>query len=449
MNRTKQAWMVGGAAICLALGALAWFWLFAKQEAPAPKVPAYVQKQASYVASYSKEGEVVLYNVKTKKQTDVLHLSQTLPKTSTSSPCECNPKTPQSFKHFVPVVVTVKKGDTIWNLQKQWTPDINPVLLFPLLRELNPNQPLHPIYPQEKRVLLKKKDPSAVLSFSELNDEEVSSKATASAQEKGRFFVFDKDPKHGALYAYSPANRVLLRIEEQKGKLHVRPIRTLRSSFANVSELHVSHSYAWLIDETRTKVEMHPFSTTEVKLFQTPKMDRAIATPWGFYYTFDHYLTRLPLKGSPQTIEMGDRTSDLVEVNAFLYALNTFGKNKNTSLLYQIHPSRLTIQTLYPINSADSVILSHGNQQDLYVGKIEKVKQLNGVIKEEPKVLFMDVHLKKNKEVKSGFLFSPSIMSWDRYLYVYDNGTLRLYRAGESKQETALRIPYESFTVFP
>lgn len=449
MNRTKQAWIAGGTAICLVLGVLAWFLFFTKKEAPSQETPVYVQKQAEYVASYSKEGEVVLYNVKTKKQADVLHLSETLPKSSTSSSCECKPKTSSSLKHFVPVVVTVKKGDTIWGLQKQWTPDINPVLLFPLLREMNQNQSLHPIYPQEKRVLLKKKDPNAVLSFSELKDEGSSQKTTLSTQEKDRFFVFDKDPKHGALYAYSPANRVLLRIEEQKGKLHVRPIRTLHSSFAHVSELHVSHSYAWLMDETRTKVEMHPFSTTEVKQFRTPKIDRAIATKWGFYYAFDHYLTRLPLKGSPQTIEMGDRTSDLVEVNSFLYALNTFGKNKNTSLLYQIHPSRLTIQTLYPINSADSVILSHGNQQDLYIGKIEKVKLLNGTVKEEPKVLFMDVNLKKNKEVKSSFLFSPSMMSWDRYLYVYDNGSLRLYRAGESKQETALHIPYESFTVFP
>lgn len=452
MNKKTKKTVIVGAVVGLVLaGLVAISFMSLKKQAPGADRPVYVQKKASYVASYSENGDVFLYDIQTGKEVSRLQLSNLLSQTTQTKKegCQTDCQKPQlaSWKHFIPFEVEIKQGDTIWDLQKEATPDINPIHMLPLLKEVNKDQSLHPIYPKEKRLLLKKKDPHAVLSFAELKDKEKTE--NENNQQGDRSFVFFNSPKHHALYAYSPANKLLVRVTEKDGKLDFRSIRTLESSFPSVSELYVSNNYAWLINKERNKVEMHAFSTNEKKEFATEKIDRAIATKEGFLYTTGHTLTKLSPKNVPYTIEMGDRTSDLVEINSHIFALNTFGKNKNTSLLYKIEPKTLKIKKLYKINSADSAIISHGNQQDLYIGKIEKTKKLDGTIKEEPKVIFMDTYKMKGTEVKTDFLFSPHMMSWDRYLYAYQDGKLSLYRAGESKADTSFEIKHETFAIFP
>jgi len=420
---------------------------------------AQAARLVSYVAAYSSDGVVTLYDVEKEKLVDSIDLKTLLPREKQKivivrpkGSVNNNPVKEEMYKGFVKVPVVIKKGDTAWDIQEKLTPHINPIHMFPLLKEINGDKPLHPIYPKEVRIFLKdsKDVPSSIAP--KPYDNPAKTSETKEAKEIHPTFIYFKDVKHRALYAYSDVSQTIYRLTVEKGKWKVKKWINV-PNLKDVVEFHVEGKHAWMILSDRMTVRILDQTNPSAEDIRKAngKIEKSIVKDSTFYYTYQNRLANMPLDTTKQKldVEMGDRTIDLVEVKGKFYVLNSFGNQSNNSLLYKVNPKDLRVESLYEIKSDESAILSHGEDDELYIGKIEKTKGLDGKITEQPKVLSMNLKTLNTDSMDWELIYSPTMMGWSHYLYAVEDGVLKIYLSGEKKPIKTIQIQSSNFTLIP
>lgn len=457
-EKNKKKWLYIGSGVAIAAVLVTGVFYANHNWFHHSKIEEQVQtaRLVSYVAAYSPDGVVTLYDVEKEKSVDFIDLKTLLPKEKqkivVSPPKESMDHEPEMYKGFIKVPVEIKKGDTAWDIQEKLTPHINPIHMLPLLKEINGDKPLHPIYPKEVRIFLRdpKDVPSSATSTLSVNP------ARKSEPKETKIihptFIYFKDVKHKSLYAYSDASKTIYRLTVEKGKWKVKKwisVPTLK----DVMEFHVEGKRAWMILSDRMTVRILDQTNPSAEDVRKAngKIEKSIVKDSTFYYTYQNRLANMPLDATKQKldVEMGDRTIDLVEVKGKFYVLNSFGNRSNNSLLYKVNPKDLRVESLYEIKSDESAILSHGEDDELYIGKIEKTKGLDGKIKEQPKVLSMNLKTLDTDSMNWELIYSPMMMGWSHYLYAVEDGVLKIYLSGEKEPIKTFSIQSSNFTLIP
>lgn len=464
--------------VLLVGGGLAWyFFLPPKEVVKSPKEqesPVF----AEHVASYSEDGVVSLYKVEsgakldkvdlktktTKKEKTVEMEESTLTKTedckcideSTNEKVKVEVKTEGNmYKGYEMVSKTIQKGQNIWNIQSELTPHINTIKMLPLLQEVNKGKSLHPVQPNETRIFLKEPTRKGEVPKEEPTQTPSNkvTKKTVTKKVEDSTFIYYADSKNKTLYAYSKFANEVYKLTIKEDKWSVETIASFETK-READWLYVDGKKIWLADESHTHIQVFDI--------QNPKKivewdTKGIMSKWhidgqNVYYTYDNRMTSEQLgKGEINDVVLGDATLDFVYVKDKFYVLNSFGKNTDNSLLMKVNPKELKVDDLIELKSNETAILSHGEEGQVYIGKIEKTKGLDGKTTEIPKVVSIDVTDKTLKEqsMKWELVFSPNMQGWNNHLYVIENKQLQIYPTGESKPVKEFGVDAPGFSLLP
>lgn len=454
-NQKKKKWMYAGAGVLLAT-ALGTGWFFFGQSEPddTPGIEDQIEvaQMVKYMASYTENGVVTLYDVENEAELDAFDLKTlatgkevVLEEKVKEKPKE-EPKV-DVFKDFEVVPIVIKKSDNTWNLQTSLTPDRNIFHMLPLLSELNEGKPLHPIYPNETRLFLKEKG-DAVPKEEPKTDTVV--KKTVKKVDKNAVYIYFKDVNDNSLYAYNDIEKAVYKLSVVEGKWKAEILMS-HDDFKQAEWLYVEDGRVWLADKDLTHIQVAELDGKDVKTIETKgEMSKWAVEKDTVFYTYDNRMMAYQLSGNKETdIVVGDETVDFVKVKDKFYVLNSFGKKSDNSILLQVNPSDMRVDSLMELKSDQTAILSHSESDMLYVGKIEKTKSLNGEVIEEPKVLSINLKTLSSDPMNWELVFAPTMMGWSQYLYSVEDDKVKIYRAGDNKPTKEFPIKDKSFTLIP
>jgi len=473
MGKKKSIWIALFVLVLVVAGAFASLFLFPKEQEK-PEMKPETKLLAEHVASYNENGMVSLYEVESGEKVDEVDLkTKTSLKEKTAQveenvqveqeDCKCiedTSKTENSskegnlYKGYEMVTKQVKKGEHIWGIQSQLTPNINTIQLLPLLQEVNKGKSLHPIAPNETRIFLKEPDSKletpkkkAVSTAKQVSQKTVTKKVEEST------FIYMTDLKSGTLYAYSNFANEVYQLTVKEGKWEVTTLVTLETSQEAVW-LHVDTNHIWLADQARSHIQV--FDVTNPK--QMVEWDtKGKMSKWHIegdllHYTYDNRMVSQELnKKEFKDVVLGDATFDFIKVKDKFYVLNSFGHKTDNSLFMKVNPKDLYVEDLIELKSNQTSILSYEEDGNVYVGKIEKTKGLDGSLLETPKVVSVDVESKylKEQSMKWNLIFSSSMQGWNDHLYALEEKTLSIYPTGEDKPLKEFEVNAPLFSLLP
>jgi hypothetical protein len=447
-------------------GGLLWYFLQPSREDVKPKEKE-TPVLAEYVASYTEDGKVSLYKVKTGAKVDEVDLKTKTTKTEKiievksfvepkKQEGKVEPKTEGTlFKGYEMVTKTIQKGETVWHIQSELTPHINTIKMLPLLQEVNKGKSLHPVQPNETRIFLKEPNGQSEVQKEQPKQSpsnEVSNK-TVSKKVEDSTFVYYADEKAKTLYAYSNFANEVYKLTVKNDKWSVETIASVNSKH-EADWLYVDAKKIWLADDSHTHIQVYDLQHTEKVVEWDTKgkmskwqIDKDIVT-----YTYDNRMASEQLgKGVTKDVVLGDVTLDFVKVKDTFYVLNSFGKKTDNSLLMKVNPKDLNVDDLIELKSNQTAILSHGDKGHVYVGRVEKTKGLDGKIIESPKVVSVDVESKSlnEKAMKWDLMFSSDMKGWNDHLYAVTNNKLSIYPTGEKTPVKEFDVNAPQFSLLP
>jgi len=442
-----------GVALATALGT-GWFFYGQSEPTETPGIEDQIEvaQMVKYMASYTENGVVTLYDVESETELDTFDLKTlatgkeiVIEEKVTEEPKE-EPKV-DVFKDFEVVPIVIKKGDNTWNLQTSLTPDRNIFHMLPLLSEVNDGKPLHPIYPNETRLFLKEKGDA--VPKEEPKTETVISKTVKKVDENAVYIYF-KDVNDKSLYAYNDIEKSVYKLTVDEGKWKAETLMS-HDDFKEAEWLYVEDGRVWLADKERTRIQVAEFNGKDVKTIEAKgEMSKWAVQDDTVFYTYNNRMMAYQLNGNKETdIVVGDETIDFVKVKDKFYVLNSFGKKSDNSILLQVNPSDLRVDSLMELKSDQTAILSHSESDMLYVGKIQKTKSLDGEVVEEPKVLSINLKTLSSDPMNWELVFSPTMMGWSQYLYSVEDGEVKVYRAGDNQPSKEFPIKDKQFTLIP
>lgn len=409
-------------------------------------------KYADYIATHTLDGVVALYSVEQGQKIDQVDLKEITNKkekvTEVEQPKVEKPVQKDMFEGFEQVTMTINEGQHVWGIQSELTPHINTIKMLPKLKEINEGKSLHPVYPGEERVFLKAPSNEPV----ETSEEPVAEKVTETIENAE--FIYYVDQKNQTVYGYSDFTNEVYRLTVENDKWKAEVLVELPTE--QLSDwVYVDDDYVWLADKAHKHIQV--FSVEDPK--KVKEWDaKGEMTDWHIngeilHYTYGKHMASEKLGGaSINDIVLGDTTIDLVYADEKFYVLNSFGKGLDNSVLFKVNPQDLYVDDLIELKSDQASILSHGEDGTVFVGKIEKIKQLDGEITEEPKVSSIDVTSTRLVEetMKWELLFSPSMKGWNKHLYaIEDDNVLRIYPSGKKNPVKEFEVETIEFSVLP
>ena len=431
MDKTKYLLIGLFVLVLLVAGGLAtqFFMKPAEPEMEPTDEPKETPVFAEHLASYDEKGVVALHKVEDGKKLAEIDLKTLTDKkekevetaqvdVSSIEDCKCieegteekvKKETSNTYKGFEMVTKTIKNGEHVWGIQSELTPDLNTIEMLPLLKEVNKGKSLHPVNPNETRVFLQK---AQTVGEKEEPVKEVAKK-TVLQKAGDATFIYYSDTKNKTLYAYSQFANEVYALKVSKEQWDVEALTTVNTKI-KADWLYVDDQRIWLADETHAHIQVFNLDSPEKVVEWDTK---GTMSKWHIngdvvHYTYGNRMASEQVgKGEIANVVLGDATLDFAFLDDKFYVLNSFGKNTDNSLLMKVNPKDLKVDDLMELKSNQTAILSHGDEGNLYVGKIEKTKGLDGAITEKPKVVSVNLDSKTLKEqsMKWELLFTSPV----------------------------------------
>lgn len=358
--------------------------------------------------------------------------------------CKC-------LEDFVPTEVTVKKGDNAWKIQKSLTPSRNTAVMLKYVAEINGRMKLHPIYPGEKILFLKEKTSQEEQSAQPEAPKESKKEPALPKNEPepvakaANEYVFHDNIEQKALFAYSNGERAIYKISVVDNKLQVDLI-VKNKEFVLAKGIYATPDKVLLAALNRPLIQIYDMQ--QQKLQNVTIQNDGFLTNWlvlgdELYYTFGNRLGKLHLKTLEQKdVLLGDESIDMVHVQDKIFVLNAFGKQVNNSLLMKVNPGDLRVDDFIELKSDVVAIVSKGDKQNLYIGRVDKETETPHIVTINPKNLM----LSGNWEIP----YSDESMSHQSYFYMLDeNHQFSIYPANSSTPIKTFNIKGKEFMIIP
>ncbi|MBP1308665.1 hypothetical protein JOD82_001685 [Paenibacillus sp. 1182] len=431
---------------------------------------------ASHVLSYTQDGVVSLYALKQKKIVEEFDLKTLSKKTADKEINDQQPKMPpasqtiqkqvkpliqsgETFKDFVKVPISVEKGGNAWEIQSKLTPHRNIAAMLRLVMEVNHRMNLHPIYPGEKIIFLKEHKGEEIVkskpvekleSEVDQRSQQAVKKTTIAKNEKSKFLYYGS-VEDKTLYAYSNSDKAIYRMKESAGKLQVINI-SKSEHYVTADGLLVTNKQVLLFEKGTHKLQM--IDHNDLNKMETLELEgqpsHYVVYGDSLYYTFGDKLGKLNLVNKEKkSVLLGDDSKGLVVVDYKLYILNAFGTRMTNSVLMKVDPSDLHVDQLLELKTDESAILSKGETDELYVGRITKEKDLRGNVLKKNEITAINVKTLTMGKSTWFIPFGKESAGYDSHLYMLQNGKLNVYAVNDVKPQTTFNIKGEHFTILP
>ncbi|WPS85374.1 hypothetical protein SMD22_01730 (plasmid) [Brevibacillus halotolerans] len=425
---------------------------------------------AAHALSYTDNGVVYLYDVKEEKllgDFDLKTLSEKkeveVVETQTPIPAPVPTPTPttvvETYKDFIKVPILVKKGQNAWRIQSSLTPNRNIATMLKFVMEANNRNHLHPIYPGETIFFLKEKDANQVVtqkpveptvSAMKEKPKEVAKKTTKKIDNNTKYIYFS-DITGRSLYAYSNFDKEVYQITETQGKLGVKEILQ-NDQFVVADDMFITKDRLVFTEKGTNKLQI--VDIKDAKKVESVELEgdptHLAVQGDSLFYTFGKRLGKLNItNGEKLSILLGDDSLNLIFLKDKLYVLNEFGKQTTNSLLMKVNPSDLNVDNLLELKTDESVILSKGDIDDLYVGRVTKEKDISGKIMEDNRITAINTKTLTMEKSEWSMPFVRESLGYQSHLYMLQNGKVNIYAVNDVKHEKSIEVKGEHFTILP
>lgn len=470
MSKKKKTAVVAGAGIA-AVALLSAGFYFMKDSGETPNLNDQIKKPviAAHALSYTNNGIVSLYDVKDgkflgefdlktlseKKEIEVVEVPTPTPK---PKPAPTPAPSVETYKDFIKVPILIKKGENAWSIQSSLTPKRNTGTMLKLVMEANNRSKLHLIYPGEKIFFLKEKDgseiavqkPEPTVPAVEEKPKEVAKK-TVKEISKDAHYLFFSDIEGRTLYAYSDFDKEVYQITQSEGKLEVKEILQ-NDQFVTADDMLIAKDRLLLTEKGTNKLQI--VDIKDAKNVQTVELEgdptHLAVQGEALFYTFGNRLGKFNLtNGEKTSVLLGDESFELISLEDKLFVLNAFGKQTTNSLLMKVNPSDLNVDNLVELKTDESAILSKGETDELYVGRVTKDIDLSGNVTKENKI--SPINLKTLSMEKSDWSmpFTKESLGYESHLYMLQDGKLNIYAVNNVEPEKSIVVKGEHFTILP
>jgi len=265
-------------------------------------------------------------------------------------------------------------------------------------------------------------------------------------------FIFFTDETGKALYAFHNVSKEVSKLTVSDDKWKVEQVATLDKA-RDSGWLFVDKERIWLADSKYNHIQVFSFSDlSTVQEWDT----KGVMTKWHIkedviHYAYDNRMVAQQIgKKELKDVQLGDSTLDFVYLQDKFYMLNAFGEKSDNSLLLKVTAKDLVVEDLMELKSNETAILSHGESEKLFVGKVEKTMGLDGKITEEPKVISFELtsNYLREQDMNWKLPFSPNMKGYNSHLYVVDNeSTLRIYQSGQENPVKEILVLSPTFSL--
>jgi hypothetical protein len=452
-SNTKRNVMIGaGILVVLAMGAGGYYLYSSPDEKTLTLEEQLEQSASSHLFAFTDNGVVKLYRTKDGDLLDTFDLKtlstkKVIAKTPTphvKAPVRSVPEQ-KTFKDFIQVPITIKKGDTVWDIQESLTPEQNIDTMLSYLKEINKGQKLHPVYPGEKRIFLKEKDNA----HSETEEATFPAPVTETTNQTVQnvngetMYLYSKSEDFKTLYAYNDAEKSFYRVSVKDKKIEAKPLITIET-LQGVKDFKVIKDTLYVVWNNGLNLKEIPLSNPQqMKDFSLKGNVDIWAIHNGyFFYTYKDKLGKLNLKDNTQTdILLGDKSLDYVFTKDKLYILNKFGSKLDNSILIKVNPSDLKVDDLVELKTNENAILSEEKDTEtILVGQMTKLTDLNRNVKKTPVILPIHAsNLQKERFVKN-IPFDKNALELDGYVYVLKDGKVLIYSSVSGNLIKEIRV---------
>ena len=407
----------------------------------------------SKVYGMTKNGVISLYDIETAKKVgdfDLKSLSEPKKKIVTQTvevEEKVEPEEQKTLDNYVLVERVIEKGDSTWKIQQQFTPNENVAVLLPTLQKLNDGKFLHPIYPGEKRVFLQPKG-DASPKYETVKKTETVKKEEIVSIPDDQLFVYYKDTDKGTLYAYNDFDNAVYKVTVSKGEIKVEELMQ-DERFGTVSEIIVKDGRVFLASAQKDSIIAVTFDQKEFERVETGSFDTWEVIGDDVYTTHEKSIraTNIESKEVKEAM-LGDATRELIHYQDVLLAMNEFGEYTENAVLYQIEPKTLKVNALAQIKTDVTELLANGNHEHIYVGRTETLKELNGEVKEVPKIVRITDKFTM-EDINWQMPYPADAMSYSRYIYTLQDGQLQVFHEGKTKPSVTIAIDGEDISLIP
>jgi hypothetical protein len=453
-SNTKRNVMIGaGILVVLAMGAGGYYLYSSPDEKNLTLEEQLEQSASSHLFAFADNGVVKLYRTKDGALLDTFDLKtlstgkKVIAKTPTppvKAPVRSVPEQ-KTFKDFIQVPITIKKGDTVWDIQESLTPEQNINTMLSYLKEINKGQKLHPVYPGEKRIFLKEKDNAHSETEEATSPAPVTETTNQTVQNMNgeTMYLYSKSEDFKTLYAYNDAEKSFYRVSVKDKKIEAKPLITIET-LQGVKDFKVIKDTLYVVWNNGLNLKEIPLSNPQqMKDFSLKGNVDIWAIHNGyFFYTYKDKLGKLNLKDNTQTdILLGDKSLDYVFTKDKLYILNKFGSKLDNSILIKVNPSDLKVDDLVELKTNENAILSEEKDTEtILVGQMTKLTDLNRNVKKTPVILPIHAsNLQKERFVKN-IPFDKNALELDGYVYVLKDGKVLIYSSVSGNLIKEIRV---------
>ncbi|MFF2531452.1 hypothetical protein ACFVS2_21330 [Brevibacillus sp. NPDC058079] len=470
-NKKKTATIAGVGVAVVALLSVGFYFMNQSDNNLDPKTQLEKPKIAAHALSYTTNGVVSLYDLKdgkfmgdfdlktlSKKTEEVVEVS--IPKPTTLPAPKPNPSPSiETYKDFIKVPISIKKGQNAWRIQSSLTPNRNTSTMLKLVMEVNNRSSLHPIYPGEKITFLKEKDPNQLVEKKQVEPNNPVVEEKSNVVVKKTVKVINSNPKYlyfndiegKALYAYSDFDKEVYTITEAQGKIEVKEILQ-NAQFVLADDMLVTKDRLLFTEKGTNKLQIVDIKDAKKVEMVELEGDPTHLSVQGdsLFYTFGKRLGKLSLSNGERTsVLLGDESLNLISLEDKLYILNGYGKQTTNSLLMKVNPSDLNVDDLLELKTDESAILSKGETDELYVGRVTKEKDLTGKVMKENRITPINLKTLTMEKSEWSMPFVRDSLGYESYLYMLQDGKLNVYAINDAKPGQSIEVKGEHFTILP
>lgn len=339
------------------------------------------------------------------------------------------------FHGFERFPISIKKGETVWGIQKKLTPNRNMNEMLRLLEDLNRGKALHPVYPGEIRIFLKEyiptvEKPAETAKPAETKKEDVAVKSnkvkkTTKLDENAQFLYRASDDSR-SLYAYNDKVKSFYEIKEGTEKLEAKVIRT-DSSLKNVSDYKVINGELFFVCEGENILRGFGLSNpSDLSKYELNGYPDSWTIKDGFiYYTSGENIFAKDMgTGKEISAVSGAKGKDLFFAEDELYLVNEFGKNMNNSLIMKLDKNTLEVLQIDELLSSENKVITRDDSSNLFIGQIDTSKTLEGEIQKKPVVsVFKKKNLTKDLSIDN-IIYNETSVGINGYIYTLRDSKL-------------------------
>lgn len=348
----------------------------------------------------------------------------------------------------------IKKGDTIWDIQKVYTPELNDqqivALLFRLAKENN-GEKLHPVYPGDKRIFLRPinfVDKDANTEMVEIEEKYMVKEEREIPRENFEIIYNKNKINNGKLYAYLTNDKHLIEITIKKGKFETNSVLK-NLPFKNVQQLHTYKDEIVILHDDSKKIST--INVLENRMVNS--IDVPIAVTWveikdnyiAYAFNTKIYVYNT-LTGETKENDLGEAIQQPKIFNNSIYLYTNFANEVNNSVYMQLDLKELTITSIEELKAKHNYVMSV--DEDIIVSQHSEEEGKNNTIKNQfyiatlagkkVRLLTRDSNVDK--------IYKNSVLT-NQQIFIMEDGKLNVYPL-EKPKEINRDFPLESERFF-